>query len=93
MKKFYQNFLLLPYDNFKKMRKIIHPSTVSIVSWHTLEQIEQADSVPPNYFFVEKSRCATDGCATSLYIFLNKQVCQCRTCQNYLFCLGFESTR
>ena len=53
------------------------PYTVSLVSWHTLKRIQQAKSVPANYFLVSTSRCATDECATSLYFFTNKQVCHC----------------
>ena len=67
--------------------------TVSLVSWHTLKRIHQANSVPPYYLFVPTSKCATNGCATSLHIFPNKQVCHCRAFKFSLFCLVLKPTR
>ena len=64
------------------------PYTVSLVSWHTPKRIHQAVFVPSQVFFVSPSRCATDGCANSLYFFITKQVCHRRVCQLSFFFLN-----
>ena len=62
--------------------------TVSLVSWHTPKRIHRAVFVPSQVVFVSTSRCATDGCANSLYYFITKRVCHRRVCQLSFFFLS-----
>ena len=50
-------------------------------SRHTPKRIQQAGFVPSQVLFVLTSSCATDGCANSLYFFINKQMCHRWVCQ------------